>query len=101
VKPVIFHRQAKAEMRAAIAYYDGEREGLGAEFQEAVETAIDQIRQMPQGFSPHGDEGMRKHIVRRFPYTIFYLELEDFIWIAAVANQRRRPGYWANRIPPT
>ena len=28
MKPIVFHRQAKAEMRAAIAYYDGERDGL-------------------------------------------------------------------------
>jgi toxin ParE1/3/4 len=42
---------------------------------------------------------LRKCFVRRFPYTIFYLELAEQIWIAAVAHQRRRPGYWRNRMP--
>jgi hypothetical protein len=27
------------------------------------------------------------------------LELADQIWIAAVAHQRRRPGYWRSRTP--
>jgi hypothetical protein len=42
---------------------------------------------------------MRKHRLRRFPYTIHYAVLHDAIWIAAVAHQRRRPGYWAVRRP--
>jgi toxin ParE1/3/4 len=99
VKPVIFHREAEAEMRAAVAYYDGQREGLGSEFLEEVERAVGRIAQTPRAFSLHGDEGLRRHNLRRFPYSIFYLELEELIWIAAVAHQRRRPGYWARRSP--
>jgi toxin ParE1/3/4 len=99
VKPVTFHREAEAELRAAIGYYEEQREGLGEEFREEVERAVDRIARMPQGFSPYGEEGLRKYVLRRFPYSIFYLELEESIWIAAVAHQRRRPGYWANRAP--
>jgi len=97
VKAVLFHRQAEAEFRAAIAYYDGQREGLGLEFQEEVEAATARIIQSPLAFPPYGNEGLRKYVIRRFPFTIYYLDLEDCIWIAAVANQRRRPGYWAHR----
>jgi toxin ParE1/3/4 len=99
VKPVVFHRQAEAELRAAIKYYDGERDGLGLEFQEEVEAAVTRIKQTPLAFSPYGNEGLRKYVIRRFPFTIYYQDLEDCIWIAAVANQRRRPGYWAHRTP--
>jgi toxin ParE1/3/4 len=42
---------------------------------------------------------LRKSSVRRFPYVVFYLDLEEYIWIAAVAHQRRRPGYWVYRTP--
>jgi toxin ParE1/3/4 len=99
VKPIIFHREAEAEMIAAIAYYDGQRDGLGDDFQDEVEKAAARIRRTPRAFSPYGDEGLRKRVLRRFPKTIFYLELEDCIWIAAVAHQIRRPGYWGNRTP--
>jgi hypothetical protein len=29
MKPATFHTEAEAEFRAAIAYYEGKREGLG------------------------------------------------------------------------
>jgi toxin ParE1/3/4 len=39
----------------------------------------------------------RRHPLVGFPYQIFYTELEDAIWIAAVAHGRRRPDYWRRR----
>jgi hypothetical protein len=30
---------------------------------------------------------------------VYYVELDDAIWIAAVAHQKRRPGYWTRRKP--
>lgn len=99
MKPVIFHGEAEAEFRAAISYYDEQRAGLGAEFREEIEHAVGQIVGMPGLFSPYGEEGVRKYVVRRFPYSVFYLELEDMIWIVAVAHQRRHPRYWVHRHP--
>jgi len=99
VKQVVFDKEAEAEMRAAIAYYNSQRAGLGDEFSTAVEQAVGAIVQSPKAFSPHGSEGLRKFVMKRFPYYIFYLELDSGIWIAAVAHQRRRPGYWAHRKP--
>ena len=98
MKPIIFHPDARAELRAAVAYYEQQRPGLGRDLQREVERTINRIQQHPQSFLQHDEAGLRKCFVRRFPYTIFYLELADQIWIAAVAHQRRRPGYWRNRI---
>ena len=99
MKPVIFHTEAEAELRAAVAYYEEQRRGLDREFQAEVEAAIASIRQAPAAFPQHDEQGTRKQLLRRFPYTIFYLELEESIWVAAVAHQRRRPGYWIGRSP--
>ena len=99
MKPIIFHPAAVAELRAAVAYYEQQRLGLGNDLQREVERVIGCIQQHPQGFPRHNEAGLRKGIVRRFPYTIFYLELANQIWIAAVAHQRRRPGYWRHRTP--
>ena len=99
MKPVIFHPDAVVELRAAVAYYEQQRPGLGNDLQREVERVIGRIQQHPQWFPRHNEAGLRKCFVRRFPYTIFYLELADQIWIAAVAHQRRRPGYWRHRTP--
>jgi hypothetical protein len=37
--------------------------------------------------------------IREAIYTIYYVELDQTIWIAAVAHQKRRPGYWSDRSP--
>jgi toxin ParE1/3/4 len=99
MKPVIFDSEADKEFRAAASYYEEQRAGLGDEFATQVEQAVERIAQMPQAFPGHGASGLRKCHLRRFPYTLFFLELEDRIWIAAVAHQRRRPGYWLHRQP--
>jgi toxin ParE1/3/4 len=99
VKPVFFHAEAEAEFRAAVAFYEGQRAGLGREFRESIEAAVERIRKTPEAFAPHGDQGVRKCLIGRFPYTVFYLEQEASLWIVAVAHQRRRPGYWSGRTP--
>lgn len=99
MKPVIFHAGAELDLRAAAAYYERERKGLGRELREEVEAAVGRIRRSPRLFPRHDQFGTRKCLVRRFPYTIFFVELEDQIWIAAVAHQKREPGYWSGRRP--
>ncbi len=98
MKPVDFDDEARAEFDAAAAYYEAQRAGLGDDFVAEVEQAVQRISQMPQAFSPFGNGG-RKCVLRRFPYTVYFLERDDRVWIAAVAHQRRRPGYWAHRQP--
>ncbi len=84
-------------MQASVAYYEAQGEGLGTDFQSEIERCVRSIQEHPRSFPPHNDQGIRRCLVRRFPYTVFYLELDEHIWIVAVAHQRRRPGYWSRR----
>ncbi|CCI35129.1 conserved hypothetical protein [Microcystis aeruginosa PCC 9701] len=40
---------------------------------------------------------MRRYLIRRFPYIIFYVEFEASIWVVAIANGKRKPDYWKKR----
>ena len=97
MKPLTSHPAVDGEVLAAA--YEGQRNGLGREFREEFDAALDRIRRMPGVSATIDDQGTRKHRLRRFPYTIFYVEFPDVIWIVAVSHQRRRPGYWAGRDP--
>jgi toxin ParE1/3/4 len=99
MKPAIFHPEAEAEFRGAIAYYEGQREGLGGEYRAEIEAAVGRIRRNPITFPLHDKRGTRKCRVHRFPYTVYYLEFDEFLWVASVAHHRRRPNYWAGRTP--
>jgi plasmid stabilization system protein ParE len=92
-----FHADAEQELAEAIAWYDAQRAGLGERFQEAVEKAVLHIRRFPKAGSRYDRYGTRKHVMRGFPYNVYYFELPETIWIVAVAHQRRRPGYWHRR----
>jgi toxin ParE1/3/4 len=96
VKPVVFHPAAQVEVKDAAAHYEAQRQGLGQDFRIEVEAALGRITQSPQIYGVELGE-FRACPLRRFPYTLFYIDLEDRIWLGAVAHQSRRPGYWAPR----
>jgi len=99
VKPVILHADAEAELCEALEHYERQRAGLGGEFRSEFEVALERVRQNPQLYAAEDESGARYCPLRRFPSTLVYIDLEEHVWVAAVAHQRRRPGYWACRQP--
>lgn len=99
MKPVVFHPEAQADLIGAVAFYDGQREGLGERLLESVERAIGRISNRPHSFSQSTDQGHRKCRVEGFPYALHFVESEAEIWILAVAHNRRDPKYWRLREP--
>ena len=97
MKPVVIHSAARAELDEAIAFYESHAHGLGIDLELKIEEAVEKIRRSPESWPSHKQSGFRKYFVRRFPFTIFYLDREDDIWIVAVAHARRRPDYWTRR----
>ena len=99
MKPLDLHSEAAEELEEGARHYEREREGLGAEFLQEVEEATARIQSNPKLYPVWNDRSYRKCRIHRFPYTIFYLEFDDRIWIASVAHQKRKPGYWTGRSP--
>ncbi len=92
-----FHPAAQTELREGVVFYETEARGLGADFAAEVRAAIEQILEYPDAGSPV-DAGVRRRLLRRFPYAIVYLCDVDPISIVAVMHQRRKPGYWLSRV---
>jgi hypothetical protein len=59
--------------------------------------AFGQIQQHPLAWAILEDE-FRRYLMPHFPYGIVYRIDEDFIYVLAVMNLRRRPNYWLDRI---
>lgn len=97
-------RQAVEEAEAAGAWYERERQGLGAEFAEAIDAAIEVIEEDFLPLSPmpgnSGTKGAKRLILRRFPYDIVVVERGNEVIVVAFAHHSRKPGYWRNRISP-
>ncbi len=92
------HVDAGAELDAAAAWYEREREGLGEELVEEVGRAFAVILAAPTTWRfVRRSTGMRRLVLSRFPYAIFYAASEKWVRVFAIAHQKRRPGYWQKR----
>jgi len=94
---VIFLKNASLEFRDAVKYYNTERQGLGFEFANEVKASLTRIKQYPEIWIEI-DTGIRKCIVKRFPYAILYTVDDDLVIIVAVMHMKRMPSYWKERI---
>src|SRR6266542_1264247 len=95
-------READAEVDVAVAWYERQLEGLGLQLLDEIENAKQRIGDAPRSY-PHVHEvtaelGARQAQVRRFPYLLVYVELDEEIRVLALAHARRRPGYWRRRV---
>ncbi|HEY9853756.1 MAG TPA: type II toxin-antitoxin system RelE/ParE family toxin [Leptolyngbyaceae cyanobacterium] len=97
MKQVVFHPLANEELANAVTYYEEQRQGLGLEYLEEVEHAVNFLRRYPEaGLDVQGS--VRRLILPKFPYSLLYRILEgEEIRILAVAHHKRRPQYWSDR----
>ena len=90
---VVLAPEAESDIGEAFAWYR-ERNAMAADaFRAEVFEAIDRLAETALSW-PADDEGNRKRVLRRFPYTVWFEVLESSVTVLAVAHHRRRPAYW-------
>jgi plasmid stabilization system protein ParE len=92
-----FHAEAGREIRVAHTWYLQRSPLSAVAFAHAVDRAVSRIIEAPNSYQI-ALHGTRKFVLKRFPFTLFYLSLKGEVVIVALAHQRRRPGYWSNRL---
>ena len=93
---VIFHPDAFKELEQARAWYEQQAPGLGNQFFEEVELAVERIRESPDMWSAY-TKNTRRFLIHRFPFAVVYCQDQSNIQIIAVMNLSRKPGYWRHR----
>ncbi len=95
--PVILDPESQAEFDEGYDYYQTKRLGLGEDFADAVETVLDRIGRMP---NIHGRVlgDVRKAVVRRFPYCVYYRSEADRVRVIAIFHTSRNPDEWKKRV---
>jgi hypothetical protein len=99
VKSVNVHSAARRELAEAMAWYDERCAGLGLDLLAEFQKAVAKLRRAPEICPRYKRTDFRKQRMERFPYLIFFLELPDCFWIAAIAHGARQPDYWKHREP--
>jgi plasmid stabilization system protein ParE len=93
---VVLRQEAQAEFDGAFDYYENQRAGLGVDFVARVQQVFNRIAIHPQA---HGIvfADIRKALVKRFPYCIFYRAEPTRVEVIAVFHSRRDPSIWMGR----
>lgn len=89
------------DVNEAAAWYESNREGLGAEFTEEILAVFDALAMNPL-LGPRRDpfRNIRWRYPNRFPYRVIYEVLEDehTVVVATVLHAARSDRYWRRRI---
>lgn len=90
---LVFSTVAQRELLAALHYYEHQRLGLGAEFLDEMDKALDFMRRHPEG-SPITNRNIRQRPLRRFPFVLFYAIRRNDMVVLSVAHTHRKPRRW-------
>ncbi len=88
--------EAQAEIIEAYQWYEDKAEGLGAEFVRAVDACLAAIERNPTAYALVHKQ-VRRALLRRFPYGIFYLVEGEAIVVLACFHSSRDPKRWQQR----
>lgn len=101
-KPVRLVPDAEHELRQAADRYGAVRPELRVRFLFALDDAFARVTRTGRhlaiipGCDP--DVPIRRILVRRFPFAIYFTETAVAFRVFAVAHTRQRPGYWRPRV---
>ncbi|MDD5579325.1 MAG: type II toxin-antitoxin system RelE/ParE family toxin [Methylobacter sp.] len=88
-----FSSRALREIGEAQEWYELQSPGLGEEFIAAMELQLKRLEQAPLLYAeviPH----VRRALLPRFPYGLFYAVRGNLIHILAVLHDARNPKRW-------
>jgi plasmid stabilization system protein ParE len=93
-----FSTAARFELHELIETFARENRGRAIRFVDDLTSSISLLESNPR-MGPQHTHGTRRLLLRKFPYVLVYgVAEDDCITIVAVSHQRRRPGYWQNRV---
>ena len=88
--------EAELDLDEAYSWYQAQALQLAVGFLDAVNTCIASIRRHPEAYQLV-DPTMRRALLRRFPYAVFYEVGPVEIVVYAVFHGARNPTAWKRR----
>jgi plasmid stabilization system protein ParE len=90
MKSIRFLPEAFEDLSEAIAWYDERRASLGDEFESFFYSSVQRIKTNPL---IHGKvyRDFRRHVLKRFPYSVYYRVHKHEIILTLVFHLARNP----------
>jgi plasmid stabilization system protein ParE len=81
------------EVGEAYEWYENQSPGLGTEFELAFELQLKRLEQVPLLYAEL-IPGIRRTLLPRFPYSVFFVVRNDLVHVLAVIHNARNPKKW-------
>lgn len=88
---------AEEDLKDAVEWYRLANSGLEGKFTKAVESCLESIRRNPNQY-PLVYKDVRRALLHKFPYGIFYFVFDETIVVQACFHTSRNPSDWQNRV---
>ena len=85
--------EAQINIREAAVWYEQRETGLGQRFVEEIRQSLKTISETPLRF-PLLESGVRRLLLHRFPYAVYFIVESDRVIVIAVLHQHRAPQTW-------
>ncbi len=96
LKKIIIRLEAESDIKDAYEWYEAQRKGLGENFLLCVEEGLSRASRNPAIHSVVYKE-VRRVLIHRFPFGVFFIENKESISVLAVFHARRNPKAWKGR----
>jgi plasmid stabilization system protein ParE len=92
-RPLVFRPAVGRDLAVARAWYENQRPGLGEQFLACIDASFDAIERFPELSAPVRG-AVRRTLVSRFPYAVFYRVEPQCVTVLAVVHTARDPKLW-------
>ena len=93
---LILRPEAEGDIVAARDWYEERRRGLSLEFRAALDESLSRIEANPE-LHARVYRDLRRAVLRRFPFGVFYVILAEVTSVVAVFHTSRNPASWQGR----
>lgn len=90
---LVSERRADLDIESTFQWYENEQQGLGLEFLEELRATYTRIVEGPLKYEELRS-GIRRALVRRFPYAVYFSIEADVIVVLTVLHASRDPAEW-------
>lgn len=94
---LIIRPEAEQDLDDAFAWYEEKRQGLGHDFLLQINAGLRLLERSPLIFAEQY-KGIRRHLIRRFPYKIFYRVDDRKVIVLAAIYGGRDPQWIRKRL---
>jgi plasmid stabilization system protein ParE len=96
MKRIIILPFAELDIKQTVSYFEEISVDLKLDFIKIIDRSFKEITTNPDTY-PIIKYDIRKFIIDRFPFCIYYIHSDEIIYVLAVFHDKRNPKIWQKR----